>query len=203
MIGVKKAKQPSHFQKNVRTKGLNFLSTTPAPTAKEWTSHSYWRNSIEDLHDSYAGICSYTCHWIPMDTGSITVDHFLPKDIYPKKAYSWSNFRLACGRLNGRKGTNVGIDPFKIKGRWFELDFPSLLVKVGRDAPPNKVKLIDASIEFLKLNDEASCVQSRAAWIKWYVSGHISFEHLKRHAPFLASELSKQRLKNKIKTMMQ
>lgn len=202
MIHVLKAKEPRGFKPLVQYPGTAFLVAVANPKGNDWRGHTYWRACIPDLYKAYGGICAYTCHWIPQDTGSITVDHFLPKDQHPKKAYSWLNFRLASGRLNGRKGTNKCVDPFKIDGRWFSIDFPSLLVKAGPEAPARKMKLINETIRTLKLNDEGSSIQARLSWVMSYVKGEISFTHLERYAPFIARELKAQRLVKKIKVIM-
>src|SRR4051812_40118001 len=101
--------EPANFQLSVRKPGRVFLSQQPQPTVAQWKSHSYWRRVLEDLHTAYNGICAYSCHWIPYDTGSDTVEHFTPKGLFSEGAYEWNNFRLVCGTLNGRKGTSTEI----------------------------------------------------------------------------------------------
>src|SRR5207245_9727793 len=96
--------EPPHFDEQVRRKGRRFLNVNPHPTSRQWRSHRYWQHVGSDLHDLYGGICAYSCHWIPFDTGADTVEHFRPKDTYPVDAYEWSNYRLVCATLNGRKG---------------------------------------------------------------------------------------------------
>src|ERR1700689_4415537 len=131
MIRVNQAPEPGNFDDRVRQRGLRYLGN-PArrPTVKQWSSHSYWREVGNELHNAYAGICAYSCHWIPYDTGADTVEHFRPKDTYPTEAYEWSNYRLVCATLNGRKGTFEDVlDPFVIQNGWFVIDFPSMLIQ--------------------------------------------------------------------------
>src|SRR5207244_2602229 len=122
-------------------------------TQKEWRAHSYWTEFGMALHEAYGCICAYSCHWISHDTGWRQVEHFLPKTAFPDKGYEWDNYRLVCGVLNGRKGTQRVLDPFVIENGWFTLDFPSLLVKPKRGLAPSLAEAIRETSEILGLND--------------------------------------------------
>src|SRR5947207_1663607 len=104
MMPVERAPKPREFNRLVGRPGKKFLGQKPRPTPKEFRTHSYWRNILPQLHTAYDGICAYSSHWIPYDTGSDTVEHFKSKNAFPELAYTWSNYRLVCGTLNGRKG---------------------------------------------------------------------------------------------------
>ena len=113
MILVREQSEPSNFAEKVRRRGQDFLAKNPRPSAKQLADQPYWRDAAKQLYDAYDGICAYTCHWIAFDTGSRTVEHFVPKVVAPDLAYEWSNFRLVCGRLNSRKGRHQDVlDPF-------------------------------------------------------------------------------------------
>jgi len=200
MIHVDRQTEPLEFEDRVRKRGQRFLQNTPRPTAKQWRSHSYWREVGPQLHDAYGGICAYSCHWIPYDTGADTVEHFLPKDRHQNEAYEWNNYRLVCATLNGRKGTHEDvIDPFAVQDGWFVIDFPSMLVKPNVLLPLDDQGRVLASIERLGLNDEGTCLRSRTKWLGDYCSNGIPFDYLQRHAPFIASELVRQGLQNTIR----
>src|SRR5260370_10805329 len=98
LMPVKMQPEPPHFFEKVQKKGDKFRLENPH--AKGNNLKPYWRKIIPDLHSAYSGICAYTCHWIPYDTGSVTVEHFKPKEVYPQYAYCWDNYRLVCGRFN-------------------------------------------------------------------------------------------------------
>jgi hypothetical protein len=150
---------------------------------------------LAELHDAYGGICAYSCHWIPYDTGADTVEHFRPKDTYPGDAYEWSNYRLVCATLNGRKGIHEDVlDPFLIEEGWFTIDFPSMLVKPRADLEPADRLRVHTSIDRLSLNDEGTCLKSRVRWMTDYCTHDITFEYLRRNAPFIAAELERQGL---------
>ncbi len=195
MIRVDRKAAPRNFNAQVRLKGQRFLQENPRPTSKQWQSHRYWREVMGELHEAYGGICAYSCHWIPYDTGADTVEHFLPKDLYPTKAYEWNNYRLVCATLNGRKGKYEDVlDPFRIQNGWFVIDFPSMQVKPNPSVASAKRQTIQNTIDRLGLNDEGTCLKSRVKWLKDYCSHDVSFAYLRRHAPFIVSEIERQNL---------
>lgn len=203
MIHVDLKPEPSDFDINIRKKGQRFLSKTPCPTNKQWKNHSYWRKALKQIHNAYNGICAYSCHWIPFDTGSDTIDHFMPKSTQPLMAYEWENFRLVCGTLNGRKGIRPILDPFQISTGWFVLDFPSLLVKSAENIDPMLASSVNLTCITLGLNDEGSCLKARIRYIRDYCKGYISFEYLRRDAPFIANEIERQGLITSLPNLMQ
>jgi len=196
MIHVDPRPEPAAFDVRVRQRGQRFLEGHPRPTAKQWRNHSYWREIGSQLHDAYSGICAYSCHWVPYDTGADTVEHFRPKDTYPTDAYEWGNYRLVCATLNGRKGVHEDVlDPFLVEEGWFVIDFPSMLVSPNPHLDSTIRQRIQATIDRLGLNDEGTCLKSRVKWLSDYCGPNgIPFEYLRRHAPFIAAELERQGL---------
>lgn len=202
MIRVTLAAEPQDFEQKVREPGRKFLALTPKPTSKQWAAHRYWRHVLPSLHDSYRGICAYSCHWIPYDTGADTVEHFRPKDKHPQLAYDWMNYRFVCATLNGRKGIEEDVlDPFDVTDGWFALQFPSMLVVPGDDIEIDVLASVRRTIDRLRLNDEGTCLKSRVKWVSDYANGGITFDHLVRHAPFIGRELERQDLVDGIKSM--
>jgi uncharacterized protein (TIGR02646 family) len=170
-------------------------SRHPATNLETWRSHSYWRRIGSKLHAGYGGICAYSCHWIPYDTGADTVEHFRPKDTYPAEAYEWANYRLVCATLNGRKGAYEDVlDPFQIENGWFVIDFPSMLVKPSSLLAPGGRQDVQATIDRLGLNDEGTCLKSRVRWLTDYCLDDITLDYLRKHAPFIVAELERQDL---------
>ncbi len=195
MIYVEPRPEPDTFNEQVRAPGRRFLEATPNPTTQEFSQHSYWRRNAGELYASYGGICAYSCHWIAPDTGWKTVEHFVPKSIDPLLAYEWANYRLVCGRLNGRKGNHQDVlDPFDINDDIFVIDFPSMLVKPKDGISKAQKEAVLATIARLKLNDDETCVVSRLRYIKDYCFGYISGEFLQRNAPFIFRKLLRQEI---------
>ena len=202
MIPVAPKSEPPHFFQEVEVPGQKFLKKTPNPTMRQWNNHAYWRRILNDLDAAYNSTCAYSCHWIPRDTGFRTVEHFKDKDMHPQDAYKWANYRLVCGTLNGRKGTRKVLDPFCIKEGWFALDFPSLIVQPGDYVSPTIEQQVKDTIKILGLNDEGTCLQARVGWLRDYIQVPFPFSYLERKAPFLAAELKRQNLVEKIRDMM-
>ncbi|HXR64386.1 MAG TPA: hypothetical protein VN729_00570 [Ktedonobacteraceae bacterium] len=185
--------EPPHFSKKVQKKGEEFLLQNPH--AKGNDLKPYWRKIIPDLHSAYSGICAYTCHWMPYDISSITVEHFKPKEMYPQHAYCWDNYRLVCGRLNGRKGVFEDVlDPFTLQEGWIELHFPSLQLIPGKHLTAIEAQQVDTTVNTrLKLND-GICIGARRGWLTPYSLGKYGIDFLEDMAPFMAKEVKRQKL---------
>lgn len=191
---VKPQPEPKHFFEKVQKKGNEFLAQHP--DAKGKSLKAFWKVIIPDLYNAYSGICAYTCHWVPYDTGWKTVEHFKPKELYPQEAYSWSNYRFVCGALNGRKGKYEDVlDPFTLQDGWFTMQFPSLQLTLGKHLSSIEATYVNKTIKRLKLN-EGTCVRARKDWLIPYLKGKYDIEHLEEKAPFLAIELKRQGLDN-------
>lgn len=195
MIPVNLQPEPEHFYELVEMPGNTFLATHPRPKARDWKNHNYWKYVESELYDAYSGICAYSCTWIPRVTGGKTVEHFKPKSRYPLEAYRWENYRLVCLLLNGRKGNHEDIlDPFTLRDGCFVIDFPSLMIFPGEHLSDSEASQVIKTVKRLKLNEDEACIKDREKWLRDYVIGEISFSHLKKHAPFIAYELERQKL---------
>lgn len=205
MIHVTPAAEPPVFNAKVRVPGRAYLATTANPTTKQFNSHAYWRRVLQELRTAYKSICAYSCHYVPFDTGSDTVEHFRPKQSYPQDAYEWTNYRFVCGRLNGRKQIFEDVlDPFLIEDGWFILDFPSLLVKPSPGLDTQQQKAVQDSIDRLQLNDESTCVKQRGHYVtRFCEAGQDYFDTvLAVDTPFIAAEILRQGLRDTLRTVM-
>lgn len=205
MIPVTRQPKPGDFNRLVRDPGKTHLrgSPTPTPEPRYVRKKPLWQKVGVHLHAAYSEVCAYTCHRIALDTGFCTVEHFVPIKVDPQKAYEWDNYRLVCGRLNGRKGDHQDVlDPFQLADNVFTLQFPSLLVKPSPGLAPQLETDAWATINRLKLNDDGTCVRERQVRVRDYCTGDISFNHLRKEAPFIAHELQRQGLVSSITKMM-
>lgn len=203
MIRVTESPEPPRFDELVKVPGQEFLATNPTPKWNEFKP--LWRAILGEIRDAYRSVCAYSCHFVPFDTGGDTVEHYRPKTLYPQLAYEWSNYRFVCSRLNGRKGNFEDVlDPFQIENGWFVIDFPSLLVKPGREVTAAVREQVLASISRLKLNDEATCVRQRSYYVnEFLIHGRDYFDRtMRRDAPFLAAEIDRQGLIDSLPTIM-
>ena len=200
MIPVQPQPEPSDFSERVREPGASFLAEVPRPTSKQW--REYWTKVLPDMRKAYKGICAYSAQWISPDTGSHSIDHFRPKSLHPELAYEWRNYRYVSSKFNSRKGTHTILDPFQLEPDWFVLDFPSLLVKPNSALSPDQKEAVSKTITVLKLNTDDTCVESRQSWVEDFCNRDISFTHLQKKAPFIAYELQRQDLVERIVAIM-
>jgi hypothetical protein len=195
MIPVILKPEPTNFDSDIRRPGRAFLVRNPAPTSKQYQANAFWKKSAKDLYAAYSGICAYSCFYMPSPPG--TTDHFLPKSSHPNEAYEWSNYRLSQYKLNQYKGDNTDvIDPFVVQPGWFILDFPSCLVRPGKNLPVAVHSQIESTITRLKLNDDDSLVQERCNIMVDFSQGNVALSFLERRYPFLAIEIQRQGLED-------
>ena len=192
MIPVEPQPEPGSFETTVRRPGKAFLNEVPHPNTNQWEGKSFWRKALPDMKDAYGGICSYCAFWIPYSTGNGSIDHFIPRKTHPELAYEWSNFRFVSARFNSRKGTGTIVDPFTLSHEWFVLDFSTFFIWPNSMLQDEQRKQITETIDRLKLNTDDDLVDERFQWYIDYLTGKISFEHVRKKAPFLAYEIERQ-----------
>lgn len=196
MIPLKLQSEPSSFDENVRKKGNLFLAKTPNPSVNQWKNKEYWQVALADMRKSYGCICAYSANWIPHSTGNHSIDHFIPKSKRPDLAYEWGNFRYVSARFNSRKGSREIVDPFTLKNNAFTLNFKSFFIFPNTGFSIEEQAKLGETIEWLRLNLDDDLVEERKTWFYAFLEGHISFEHLKKHAPFIAYEAERQKIIN-------
>ena len=201
MIHIDLAPEPSDFDTRVRVPGNQFLARTPLPNSTQWSKHNYWNRCSNELYQAYGGICAYTGQWFPRSTTNVSVDHYLPKSRYPEKAYEWDNYRLTTSVMNNYKSDKEILYPFTIADGDFVLDFPSCLIRPRKDMVPSLKSKAQQTINILHLNDEDQASQ-RCEVVLDYVTGNISFSHMQKKYPYIAKEITRQALTEKIKEMM-
>lgn len=198
MIPVQPKNEPPDFDVKVRAKGLAWLTKNGYPTAgpvpEGGTLYPYWRNCLDDLYEAYDGVCAYVCAFIEPVTGNRTTDHFVAKSQDIGLAYEWANYRLACGKMNGRKHVfeNV-LDPFKLCEETFHLELVT-----GKIYPNPALDSLSTSkaletIERLDL-DDPECRKLRTSQFDDYIRKDINGKYLKRKSPFVWREAQRQGL---------
>ena len=158
-----------------------------------------WTKAIPDMLERYGRICAYVCVYIERIIGAPSIDHWIPKSVDPERAYEWDNFRLACSLMNSRKGTkDMLLDPFEIGEGWFELEFVCFQVISSRRLPPHQQLQAAHTVEELHLNC-SECLSLRRSQVEAYAQVHVSFEHLEGRSPFVARELRRQGLVDRVR----
>lgn len=198
MIPVAPKPEPASFEAKVRhpgqawltAKGYSDLVALPAKAKVK----DYWIKCLDDLLDAYDRVCAYASLRIAPVTGAHSVEHFAPKSRTVAQIYEWSNYRLVCAKMNGRKSNFTDVlDPFLIGVQTFEL-----LILNGsiRPSPTLDVAMLPAAEETiarLKL-DDAEMRKTRLGIINDYFAGEFKTAFLKRESPFIHSELARLNL---------
>ncbi len=207
MIHVQMQREPPDFDTKVRQPGkralLELAGGLPAvkrpgpkrkPSGRPEDLPPYWRACLAELHRSYRGICAYVCIYIPKVVGSAGVDHMVPKSADPKLAYEWSNYRLACGMMNGKKGIFEDVlDPFEIETGWFALELAGCSIHPAPGLGKRRHRAVKRTIERVGL-DLPECREIRSKFVNDYINRDISFRYLEGHCPFVALEMRRQGL---------
>jgi len=209
MIPVELKDEPEYFQEQIGIRGSEAIAagTDPLP--------AYWRSCLRDLWEAYGRVCSYCCMYIPPVVGWRTVDHFVPKsaeladddlgneddgqvDICVRRsrgrsvAYTWSNYRLACGRMNALKRDFEDVlDPFDVEAGWFEVEFTFFQVCPGQNVDDSTRALVKATIERLRLNDD-ECCGARKEWFDRYSCHSCNCALLTEMSPLVAREAERR-----------
>lgn len=207
MIPVKEAREPKSFDSKVRQPGLRAIAemvgkAPPHPRksgkpCKKIASRecdipskkfpTYWTKALKDMMRAYGEICAYSCFRIHPVTGGRSADHFAAKSKNWQLVYEWSNYRLCCTRMNGRKRDFITVlDPFKIKPGWFQLEEVGFKVIPKKRLSKTTRAKIQATIDLLALNRFRRAREKDA---ERYWRGDISLRTLKEDSPFVAMEL--------------
>ena len=196
-IPVAEQPSPKEFHSTVGKKGAAVLAKhKPKPPVKSgfWEGKEHWRRALDDLSESYRRVCAFAAIRIERVTGARSVEHFKPKRLYPELAYEWSNFRLVCGMMNGRKGDFEDVlDPFEIPENTFDLNPLSGEVLVHRDCPGKLIERAKSTNIRLKLND-GECLRVRREHMQRLDSGDWTLAEARRQSPFVVACLERQGL---------
>lgn len=211
MIPVPLAEEPPAFDARIRQRGLDAIAelvgeaptvrrpgprrTAVATRREEIPPESFppfWREALDDMLDAYGRLCAYTALYIARGTGTPSVDHVVPKSKSWDRVYEWSNYRLACLRVNARKSDlDLLLDPCTITDGLFALELVAFQVKPAEGASGADVAAVEATVETLGLNARDFC-RAREEWATAYREGEITLSFLERVAPFVAGEMRRQ-----------
>jgi len=198
MIRVVAQPEPASFDVEVRQKGLAWLRkkkiAIDQPLPPKMAIEPYWRHCLEEMHARYDGCCAYLAVFFERVTGGGSVDHFIAKSQRLDLTYEWSNYRLACSRMNSRKREyDQVLDPFEIQNGWFHLEPVSGRIFPSPQLPEELQQAVKATIDRLGL-DDAGNREMRARHYQEYREGFYTAEFLKKRSPFVWMELDRQDL---------
>lgn len=198
MIHVAAQPEPISFDQEVRQKGLAWLRrkkiAMDQPLPLETNIEPYWRHCLDDMHASYDGCCAYLTIFFERVTGGSSVDHFIAKSQRADLAYEWSNYRLACSRMNSRKRDYDDVlDPFEVENGWFHLELVSGRIFPNPRLSDEQQRAVKETIDRLGL-DDAGNREMRARHYQEYREGFYTADFLKKRSPFVWMEANRQGL---------
>lgn len=172
LIPVEPQAEPPGFDDSVRARGRAWLALHRAEVdSGERELQPFWRTCLPDLHRLYDGFCAYSTLYIPRAVGNEAVEHFVPKSKSLDRAYEWSNYRLACARMNSRKGVFEDVlDPFELEDGTFQLDPVTARIHPAAGLELARHELAQQTIDRLHLNDSLF-VEARAFDISVFREG--------------------------------
>lgn len=196
MIPVRPSPEPPDFDRRVRRPGLAAFRRIGR------ADKAFWRRCHDALYAAGKGYCAYLAVRIPRSPvsdprcGGSSVDHFLPRDRFPRFAYEWKNYRLACSAVNSRKGDAVGIlDPFRMKKEeadWFFLNPLTGTLSPNPALSARRRRAVENTIQALGLNQKIFC-DYRLDLLD-LLEQDDGAESLRCESPFLLAEAVRLRL---------
>jgi len=198
MIHVAAQPEPVSFDVEVRQKGLAWLRkkkiALDKPLPPKTTIEPYWRHCLDDMHVNYNGCCAYLAVFFERVTGGGSVDHFVAKSQRADLAYEWSNYRLACSKMNSTKREYDDVlDPFELVTGWFHLEPVSGRIYPNPQLPDDQQQAVQSTIDRLGL-DDAGNREMRARHYQEYREGFYTTDFLKKRSPFVWMEANRQGL---------
>ncbi|MCA9705348.1 MAG: hypothetical protein KDK70_05845 [Myxococcales bacterium] len=155
---------------------------------------------MDELHESYGGICAYLCVYIERCTGGVSTDHFVAKSKTAGLAYEWSNYRLACATMNARKRDFEDVlDPFALEPDTFRLELVTGHIYPNPHLSSPALARAQQTIDRLDLDDDG-CRELRSRKFRDYVrvrgseANPMLEQQFRRDTPFVWLEASRQGL---------
>jgi hypothetical protein len=187
MIAVARPAEPERFDALVRQPGRTWLREHPdAKRPKD-----LWTLVSAELAMGFGQRCGYSAMHEPVGT----VDHFVSIAADRSLAYEWSNYRFASAWINSAKQNQTVLDPFDVQDGWFEIELPSLELRVTDATPSEWRELADHTLTRLHLRDDERIMRQRQAWYELYREGALTLEGLHGLAPLIARAVVKQQAK--------
>lgn len=183
--------KPRGFDAACANPGKKWLkdNPVPAPPAKPKRPKDLWSRFRPALATGFGDRCGYGAMWI----SSGTVDHFVSCHEDRTRAYEWSNYRYVEGWINGSKSKKLStqvLDPLEVQDGWFEIELPSLQLKITAAVPAAFRDRAEFTLKHLHLRDDERIVRQRREWLKMYEQG-TPLAIIEEKAPLIARAIRK------------
>ena len=74
---------------------------------------------------------------------------------------------------------------------WFEIELPSLQLKLTDAVPPEYRRRADYTLRNLPIRDDERLIRQRRAWYELYEQGKLTLDGLREKAPLIAAAVEK------------
>jgi len=91
-----------------------------------------------------------------------------------------------------RNADDAVLDPYEVKAGWFEIELPSLQMRVTTAVPATFRAKAEFTLKRLGLRDGERVIRWRQSWHALYLSGDLTLEGLRKMAPLIAQAVDKQ-----------
>jgi hypothetical protein len=188
MMRVTPPAEPANFDHDCRQPGNTWLAAHPNAPPPSLPDH--WRLFIPELCAGFENRCGYLAMW---DMNG-TVDHFLSMYTHQHLAYEWSNYRYLTGWVNSSKQAidELILDPFRVRDEWFEIDLPSLHLRLTQAVPPRFRARAAFTISRLRLDYGPRVIQQRQTYYGLFQAGQMTIGQLEIMAPLLATAIRRK-----------
>jgi hypothetical protein len=178
--------EPPDFNAKCRVKGNAWLALhAVGRPADKWSSFRL------KLADGFSNRCGYGA----MHISSGTVDHFVSCDEDRSLAYEWSNYRYVEGWFNSSKNKHPSaslLDPFEIQPGWFEIDLPSLQLRLTDAVTPELRERAEFTLTRLPLRGDERVIRQRRGWLIAYEQQGVPLAFIDQMAPLVAEAIRRQ-----------
>ena len=83
------------------------------------------------------------------------------------------------------------LDPFEVQAGWFEIELPSLQMRVTDAVPAAFRAKATHTLKRLGLRDGERILRWRQSWYEQYLSGNLTLEGLRKWAPLIADAVER------------
>lgn len=185
--------KPASFDADVATPGNQWLAANPS---HEGRPPAHWNKKPikKKLRQNFRNLCGYTL----MHDMRGTVDHYISWDTDRTRAYDWDNYRFCAGAVNSSKqnADDTVFDPWEIEFEWFEIQLPSMIMRVSAAAPHHIKNKLQFTLGRLPISDADEIIEYRAEYYQGYKDGEMTLDWIERKAPVLAASIRKWESQN-------
>lgn len=182
--------EPAAFDAECRQSGRDWLAGRLVLPDRP---QDFWSTFRADLREGFGQRCGYLA--MLMHDGA--VDHYISwkncKATNPELAYEWSNFRFIDPALNSKKGTRDDqlLDPFEVQDDWFEVEIPSLVLRMTDRIPAALRDRARFTVDRLDLQQGRKAVTLRWEWYEKHRARGLPLDLLAHDAPLVARAVGK------------